>query len=263
MAFDSFYNCPVRTFQRHITNNVQRCDLFISYRIACQITARIFDLDDPVDAVGRSVIGACFGNAALLHGDCILGLVALQHTGCAFGRVDNRAGTVCACHNTHSYVIGQFIRLVISEGRQPCDRKAPAVCVVGNFGIFILGERLPVDFDAARIIAAVCGILGQPVRNGDRLVMRTIWGIDCDGVAYLTVVFRKGVLFLRVQRILRLNGVGFLAQLYLAVATGLSVIDRGLKLEGAVELLARIVSKCKCDRRGFFRKRKGTNYIIV
>ena len=93
--------------------------------------------------------------------------------------------------------------------------------------------------------------------------MRTIWGIDCDGVAYLTFVFRKGVLFLRVQRILRLNGVGFLAQMYLAVATGLRVIDRGIKLEGAVELLARIVIKCKCDRRRILRKRKGTNYIIV
>lgn len=124
--------------------------------------------------MGRSVIGACFGNAALLHGDCILGLVALQRTGCALGRVDERTGTVCACHGSHSYIIGQLIRLVISERRQPCDRKALAVCVVGDGGICILGERLPVDFDAARIIAAVCGILGQPVRNGDRLVMRTI-----------------------------------------------------------------------------------------
>ena len=77
----------------------------------------------------------------------------------------------------------------MSEGRQPCNFKALAVCVVDNCGTCILGERLPVDFDAARIIAAVCGILGQPVRNGDRLVMRTIWGIDCDGVAYLTFVF--------------------------------------------------------------------------
>ena len=93
--------------------------------------------------------------------------------------------------------------------------------------------------------------------------MRTIWGIDCDGVAYLTVVFRKGVLFLRVQRILRLNGVGFLAQMYLAVATGLCVIDRGLKLEGTVELMVRIVIKCKCDRRRIFCKRKGPNYLIV
>ena len=213
--------------------------------------------------MGRSVIGACFGNAALLHGDCILGLVALQHTACAFGRVDNRTGTVCACHITHIYVIGQFIRLVIFEGRQPCNFKAPAVCVVGNFSTRISGERLPVDLDAVFIIAAVCGILGQPVRNGDLLVMRTIWGIDCDGVAYLIFVFRKGVLFLRVQRILRLNGVGFLAQLYLAAAIGLSVIDRGIKLEGAVELMARIVSKCKCDRRRIFRKRKGTNYLTV
>ena len=90
--------------------------------------------------------------------------------------------------------------------------------------------------------------------------MRTIWGIDCDGVAHLTVVFRKGVLFLRVQRILRLNGVGFLAQMYLAVATGLSVIDRGIKLEGAGERPTCVVTKCKCDRRGFFRKRKSTNY---
>ena len=93
--------------------------------------------------------------------------------------------------------------------------------------------------------------------------MRTIWGIDCDGVAYLTFVFRKGVLFLRVQRIHRLNGVGFLAQLYLAVATGLCVIDRGIKLESTGELLARIVIKCKCDRRRIFRKRKGTNYLTV
>ena len=214
--------------------------------------------------MGRSVIGACFGNAALLHGDGILGLVALQRIGCALGCVDERTGTVCACHGSHSYIIGQLIRLVISERRQPCDRKALAVCVVGDGGICILGERLPVDFDAARIIAAVCGILcGQPVRNGDRLVMRTIWGIDCDSIAYLTFVFRKGVLFLRVQRILRLNGVGFLAQMYLAVATGLCVIDRGLKLEGTVELMVRIVIKCKCDRRRIFCKRKGTNYLIV
>lgn len=104
---------------------VQLCDLCIGHRIACQITARIFYRDDPVDAVGRSVIGACFGNAALLHGDGILGLVALQRIGCALGCVDERTGTVCACHSTHSYVIGQLIRLVISERRQPCDRKAP------------------------------------------------------------------------------------------------------------------------------------------
>ena len=264
VASDGCYNCFVSPLQRYITNNVQLCDLCISHRIACQITVRIFDLDDPVDAVGRSVIGACFGNAALLHGDGILGLVALQRTGCALGRVDNRTGAVCACHGSHSYIIGQLIRLVISERRQPCDRKALAVCVVGDGGICILRERLPVDFDAARIIAAVCGILcGQPVRNGDRLVMRTIWGIDCNGVAYLTFVFRKGVLFLCVQRILRLNGVGFLAQMYLAVATGLCVIDRGLKLEGTVELMVRIVIKCKCDRRRIFCKRKGTNYLIV
>ena len=261
VASDGCYNCFVSPLQRYITNNVQLCDLCIGHLIACQITVRIFDLDDPVDAVGRSVIGACFGNAALLHGDGILGLVALQRTGCALGRVDNRTGTVCACHGSHSYIIGQLIRLVISERRQPCDRKALAVCVVDNGGICILRERLPVDFDAARIIAAVCGILcGQPVRNGDRLVMRTIWGIDCNGVAYLTFVFRKGVLFLCVQRILRLNGVGFLAQMYLAVATGLSVIDRGIKLEGAGERPTCVVIKCKCDRRGFFRKRKSTNY---
>ena len=259
-AWDGCYNCPVRNFQRYITNNVQLCDLCISHRIACQITARIFDLDDPVDAVGRSVIGACFGNAALLHGDGILGLLALQRTGCALGRVDNRTGTVCACHSAHSYVIGQFIRLVISERRQPCNFKTLAVLVVGDGGTCILRERLPVDFDAARIIASVCGILcGQPVRNGDRLVMRTIWGIDCDGVAYLTVVFRKGVLFLRVQRILRLNGVGFIAQMYLAVATDLSVTDRGIKLEGAGERPTCVVTKCKCDRRRIFLKRKGTN----
>lgn len=70
--------------------------------------------------------------------------------------------------------------------------------------------------------------------------MRTIWGIDCNGVAYLTFVFRKGVLFLRVQRILRLNGVGFLAQMYLAVATGLSVIDRAINLKVPVNV--RLVS---------------------
>ena len=235
IAWDGCYNCSVSPLQRHITNNAQLCDLCIGHLIACQITARIFDLDGPVDAVGRSVIGACFGNAALLHGDGILGLLALQRTGCALGRVDNRTGTVCACHSAHSYVIGQG-------------------------GTCILRERLPVDFDAARIIASVCGILcGQPVRNGDRLVMRTIWGIDCDGVAYLTVVFRKGVLFLRVQRILRLNGVGFIAQMYLAVATDLSVTDRGIKLEGAGERPTCVVTKCKCDRRRIFLKRKGTN----
>ena len=140
IASDGCYNCSVSTLQRHITNNVQLCDLCISHRIACQITARIFNLDDPVDAVGRSVIGACFGNAAFLHGDGILGLVALQRTGCALGRVDERTGTVCACHGSHSYIIGQLIRLVISERRQPCNFKALAVFVVGDGGTCILGE---------------------------------------------------------------------------------------------------------------------------
>ena len=140
IASDGCCNCSVSPLQRYITNNVQLRRRVVGYLIACQITVRIFNLDDPVDAVGRSVIGACFGNAALLHGDGILGLVALQRTGCALGRVDNRTGTVCACHGSHSYIIGQLIRLVISERRQPCDRKALAVCVVGDGGICILGK---------------------------------------------------------------------------------------------------------------------------
>ena len=141
-AWDGCYNCFVSTFQCYITNNVQLRRRVVGHRIACQITARIFNRDDPVDAVGRSIIGACFGNAALLHGDGILDLAALQRTAFALGRVDNRTRTVCACHGIYIYVIGQFILLIISEGRQPCNFKALAVCVVGDGGtfIFILGE---------------------------------------------------------------------------------------------------------------------------
>lgn len=44
--------------------------------------------------------------------------------------------------------------------------------------------------------------------------------------------------------------------MYLAVATGLSVIDRGIKLEGAGERPTCVVTKCKCDCRGFFESAK-------
>ena len=196
IASDGCYNCSVSTLQRYITNNVQLCDLYISHRIACQVTVRIFDLDDPVDAVGRSVIGACFGNAALLHGDGILGLVALQRTGCALGRVDNRTGTVCACHGSHSYIIGQLIRLVISERRQPCDRKALAVCVVAIQAAVGIDDGV----DRADELRALRDLV-EILHNGDLVRDRAVDAAHLERLQAVDGVFQLILIHIQRQKV--------------------------------------------------------------